>query len=223
MSTQNRAERPPLDPPSVELGRNFPGHVSANVMTPIPVSDVCSRCSEFRLEGQRFPNRHNVPGEPDLIAMIPESTPPVEEQRAIRFPAFHVCEKNIVEPPGRRHAGNFRRSPRLPVQPPEIDALMLKRVNDQVHVVRGKLLVDDIERNVFLRCRIDSHRRCHFRIMIFVRLDAGGRMKVQWRLQSFTIAPGKEALGIRKVVPVPRVSGPSERLTCLIFRRTPPP
>jgi len=60
----------------------------------------------------------------------------------------------------------------LPIEPEKIHALLFKGVVKNVHVIRRKSFVRDIERNIFLCGRIDFHCASHFRIVFFKRLHA---------------------------------------------------
>ena len=87
--------------------------------------------------------------------------------------ALLVRKVHVVDPPGRSYAGHLRVLFLLPVEPPEIDALFLQRMEDEVEVVFGEFLVGDVIRNVLLRRRIDAHGPSHRRIRCLPRLNAG--------------------------------------------------
>ena len=76
------------------------GHVAADVVAPVGIADVGRGGSEPRLEGQRIPDRDGVAGEADLVAMIAEAAPAMEEQRPLAL-ALLIGEVHVVEPPGR--------------------------------------------------------------------------------------------------------------------------
>src|SRR5579884_161806 len=79
MRAQNRAERPKLDPARVQLGIDGPGHVPADIVTPVRIAYVRRRRREPRLKRERVPNGNRVTGEADLIAMVSESAPSMKE------------------------------------------------------------------------------------------------------------------------------------------------
>jgi len=101
--------------------------MAANIVAPVGVADVGSGRREPGLEGERIPYGDGVSGEADLVAVIAQAAPAVEEQRPLAL-ALLVSEVDIVEPP----SGVDSRHPRvrilLPVNPPEVDTLLFERV-----------------------------------------------------------------------------------------------
>ncbi len=88
----------------------------------------------------------------------------------------------------------------------------------QVQVIRRPLLVGRVERNVFLRRRIDSHRARHRRIRLLPRLNPRRRMQIHRRLQPVLVQLFQKRIGIGKQHLVPRVSRPTQHLARLIHR-----
>jgi len=103
-------------------------------MAPIRVTHVGRRRREPGLKGERIPDGNSVAGEADLIAMIAEPAPTVEEKRPLAFTLL-ISEVHIVEPPRWVDAGQLRGWLLLPIEPPEIDALLLQRMVQKVHVI----------------------------------------------------------------------------------------
>ena len=130
VGAQDRAERAELHPAYVHLGVDGVGaHVSAHIMTPVAVEHVRRRRIEVRLEVERFPAYYGVAREADLIAVVAQSAPTVVEHRARFAVALHVGERSIVDPPGVAEVGELLVvAPLLPVEPPEVDAVLLHRV-----------------------------------------------------------------------------------------------
>jgi len=79
--------------------------------------------------------------------MIAQPTPTMEEHRPLAL-ALLIGEVHVVQPPGRHHAGQRRLLLLLPIEPPEVDALLLQRMMQQVHVVAGVL------------CRVRDYADC---------------------------------------------------------------
>ena len=130
VGAQNRAECTELHPAYVHLGVDRVGaHVSAHVMAPVAVEHV-RRCRvEIRLEVERFPAYYGVAREADLIAVVAQSAPTVVEHRSRFAVALHVGERSVVDPPRVAEVGEqFVVAPLLPVEPPEVDAVLLHRV-----------------------------------------------------------------------------------------------
>ena len=152
VGAQDGAEDAELDPARIQLRIDHARHVSADIVAPIGVADVGRRRREPRLEGKRVPHRDRVAGETDLVAMIAQPSPAMEKQRTLAF-ARLIGEMNVVQPPRRTHAGSLRIRLLLPVEPPEVHALLLQRMVQDVQVVRRELLVGDVERDILLRGR----------------------------------------------------------------------
>src|SRR5215475_15565118 len=178
MRAQDGAEGSELDPSRIQLRIDCSRHVAADIVTPVGIPDVCCCSSEPRLESERIPNGDCVAGESDLVPMIAESAPTMEQQWTLAF-TFLIAEVNVIQPPRRIHTSRFRICFLLPIEPPEIDAAFLQRMVQQVHVVRCELFVRDVERHIFLCRRIDAHAPRHLCISFFPRLYSRRRMEVQ--------------------------------------------
>ena len=147
--------------------------------------------------------------------MIAEAAPAVEEQRPLAF-ALLVGEVHVVEPPRWIHAAQLRGWLLLPIEPPEIDALLFQRMVQEVHVIGSVFPVCDVEGNVFPCGGINAHGLCHHWISVLPRLNAGRRMHIQACLQAVRVQPVEELRRIREEQLVPRVAGPSEAVIRLV-------
>ena len=130
VGAQDRAERAELHPAYIHLGVDGVGaHVSAHIVAPVAVEHVRRRRVEVRLEVERFPAYYGVAREADLIAVVAQSAPTVVEHRSRFAVALHVGERSIVDPPGVAEVGELLVvAPLLPVEPPEVDTVLLHRV-----------------------------------------------------------------------------------------------
>ena len=214
---QNRAEDAELNPARVQLRIDRARHVPADVVAPVGVAHVGRRRRKPRLKRERIPHRNRVARKSNLVAVIPQPAPAMKQQRPLAL-ALLIGKVHVVQPPRRIHAGQIRRRLLLPVEPPEVHALFLQRMQHQVQVIRRPLLVRRIERNVFLRRRIDPHRARHRRIRLLPRLNPRRRMQIHRRLQPILMQLFQKRIGIGKQHLVPRVAGPSQHLTRLIDR-----
>src|SRR5260370_7657010 len=88
--------------------------------------------------------------------MIAEATPSVEEQRPLAF-ALLISKVHVVEPPGWRHAGHLGVRFLLPIEPPEINALLLEGMKNKIEEVGCEFLVRDVERNVLPGRSVATH------------------------------------------------------------------
>jgi hypothetical protein len=147
--------------------------------------------------------------------MISQAAPAVEEQWALAFPLL-IREVNVVQPPGRADTFYLGVGLLLPVQPPEVNALMFERMVQQIHVVGCELLVGDVEGDILSSRRIDAHLFGHGWIGCFPRLNAGGRVKVECDLQALIVEVSKERLGVGEEEWVPGVAGPTQVVPRLI-------
>ena len=125
--------------------------MAAKVVTPIAVQHIGSSCRELRQVAKNLPLNLRIPGETYLVAMASKAAPTVINHRSGRilrcFPASHthfVVKENMVSPEGiakLRHIA--AKLVLLPVQPPEIHAHLLHRVENGVEIcVRPCFLVD---------------------------------------------------------------------------------
>ena len=186
VSSQDRTETSPLDPAQIEFRFDGAGHVAADVVAPIRVAHVGSRGREIRLECERIPHRNSVAGKSDLVAVISQAAPAVEEQRAFAL-ALLVGEEDIVDPPCGVQSSDAGGVLLLPVEPEEIDSLLLQRVNYVVQVIGREFLFRDVVGNVLLGRRIDPHGASQLRIVVLPRLHAGGRVDIQCGLEALLV------------------------------------
>ena len=213
---ENRTEGAELNPARVQLRWTVAPHVAADVVAPVAEPHVRRRHGEVGLKIQRLPRDLSVAAEADLVAVVAETAVAVHDDRPRLALPLHVREENVVQVERGVHPGNARGVPLLPVQPPEVHAHLLQRVQNEAHVVLGELLVHDVKRNVAFGGRVDSHGSRHFRVHGFVRLDARRRVQVQANLQAFLLGPVQKVLRVGEVVAIPRVAGPAGRLPGLV-------
>src|SRR5438132_6668172 len=140
--------------------------------------------------------------------MIAQASPTMKEQAPFAS-TLHVSEVRVVEPPSRIHTRDAGVLLLLPIEPEKVDALSLDRVVKDGEVVLRELLVGDIEWNVRVRRRIDSHRPSDLGVLFLERLHAGSWMHVERCLEPLLVHPIEESGRFRKVDLVPGVSGPS--------------
>ena len=107
-----------------------------------------------------------------------------------------IAEVNIIQPPCGVNTGGFGVGFLLPVEPPEVDALLLEGTVDEIEIVHGVLLVGDVKGNVQPGRGIDAHRPCHRGIGVFPGLNAGRGMQVERGLQPHGVQIFQELVGI---------------------------
>src|SRR5271156_715169 len=104
--------------------------------------------------------------------MISQPAPAMKEERPLAALTLLVGEVHVIEPPGWADAGRLGIRFLLPVEPPEIYALLFERMVKQVHVIHRELLICDIEGHIFLSRWVDTHCPRHCWIRPFPRLYA---------------------------------------------------
>jgi len=157
-----------------------------------------------------------VAGEADLVAVIAEPAPAMEQQGPLAL-ALLVGKVDIVKPPRRTHSRHLGVGFLLPVEPPEIDSLLLQRMEDQVHVVGGEFLVGEVEGDVLPAGGIDAHGPGHLGVVLLPWLNTRCRVQVQAGLQMVGVQPGQELARIGKEQRVPGVAAPAEAVTRLVL------
>src|SRR3974377_1775221 len=97
--------------------------MSADVVAPVGKADVGSSRREPRLKCQRVPHRNRIARKPNLVAVVAQPAPAMEEQRPLVL-ALLITEMHQVDPPGRPPPCRFGIVLLLPVEPPEVDTLL---------------------------------------------------------------------------------------------------
>ncbi len=97
----------------------------------------------------------------------------------------------------------------LPVDPPEINSLLLKGMMQILKISLHKLLVRHVKDNGQTAPRIHPERLSHLFIGILIIADTICRMHIQSHMQPLVMKPGKEGLRIRKKLPVPGITRPA--------------
>src|SRR5712692_4961338 len=172
MGSNNWAEYSELNPSGVEFRGNDSRHMASDVVAPISITDICCRCSEIRLKGERFPYRNCIPRKSYLVPMISQPSPAVKKEWARPVLPLHIGEVNIVQPPRWCYSGDLRCPPLLPVQPPKINALSFERPENDIQVVRCEFFINDVKWHIRFAGRVEPHCSCHFWVSFFMRLNA---------------------------------------------------
>ena len=181
-------------------------------MAPETEAHVGGGGGEPGLVGQRLPGDERIARKPDLVAVVAQAAPAVENQRPLAALALHVAEVDIVEVEGGIDPLDPCSAPLLPVEPPEIDPHPFHGVEENIHVGLGEALVGNIERYIFFRCGIHAHGLGKVGILLLVGLDAAGRVEVEAGLDSVLVRPLQEFCGVWKIVPVPGEPRPAGTL-----------
>jgi hypothetical protein len=208
VQAQDRREQAELHPAGGELVVAHAEDVAADVVAPPAVADVRRRGGELGLEVQRRPRDVRVAREPDRVAVA--AGPRVARERE-RPPAVApgVEEVEVVEHPQRVDPVDARVGALLPVEPPEVDALLLERVVHNLEVGAQELRVGDVERDRLVGRRVAPERGSHRLVRVLEPPHPVRRMHVERHAQAAAVQLGQEALGVGEQRPLPAVAGPA--------------
>ena len=209
-----------LDPAGRHLVVPDPEHVPADVVGPPVVADIGGCRGELGLEAQGVPGGDGVPGEADgravaggvgetgegdgaaAVALHPAARPGA----GALAPGVQVVD--VVEHPQRVQARDIGVAALLPVQPPEVDAVVLQRVVGELQVGVGEVLVTDVEGDGLARGRVPAEPAHHGGVGGLVAADAGGGVEVEGHLHAAGVQGVQEAPGVGEEIGVPGVAGP---------------
>jgi len=119
----------------------------------------------------------------------------------------------VVEGPQRVEARDPRGGALLPVDPPEIDALLLERVMQLLQVGADEVGVADVEDDRLLGVRVGAGAGGDGPVGLLVRPDAGGGVHIEGHRQAAVVQFRQEGRRVGKEVPVPGVAGPAVPVT----------
>ena len=142
VSSHYRAETAILKPSCVHLRINRITEVSSDIMAPISIKHIGSCSGEVWLEIKRLPRDGSVTRETDLIAMVAQASPTVVQKRTLVGVALHVGEVAVVDPPcimELLHIDIIHML--LPIEPPEVNSLLLHRMHYVLEHGSHELLV----------------------------------------------------------------------------------
>ena len=145
VQAQDRAENAILHPTGVELIIFDTTHMAADIVAPPAVADVGRSGGESGLEIERLPADDGVTGETDRVAVTAQSTPAREDEGSFEPIPSQVIEMQVVEPAERVQSGQAGKFALLPVDPPEIDALLFIGMVQNFEIALRKPGVSNIE------------------------------------------------------------------------------
>ncbi len=115
----------------------------------------------------------------------------------------------MVEQPQRVESRQLGDAALLPVEPPEVDALVLERVVQLLEVGLDERRVGEVEADRHLGGGVDAEPLGHRLVGRLVGVDALGRVHVQRDREAALVQVGEELLGVGEQVGVPAVAGPA--------------
>ena len=208
MQAQDRREHAELDPAGDQLVVLDAEEVPADVVAPPAVAGVGCRCGELGLEVQRLPGDDRVAREADGVAVAADAGIARERQGAAAV-ARGVEEVEVVEQPQRVEPRQLGHLALLPVQPPEVDALVLERVVQLLEVGLEERGVGGVEVDGQLRGGIDAHALGDPRVGVLVRAHAVGGVDVERDGEASAMQLGHEGGRVGEQLAVERVARPA--------------
>ena len=205
---QDRREDAELHPARDELVVLEAEEVPADVVAPPAVAGVGRGRRELGLELQRLPADDRVAGEADRVAVAADPGVARERQRPAAV-ARRVQVVEVVEQPQRVQPRQLGDLALLPVQPPEVDAVVLERVVELLEVGLEEVRVGRVEVDGQLGGRIDAHPLGHARVGVLVRAHAVGGVDVERDGEAAAVQLGHERRRVGEQLAVERVAGPA--------------
>ena len=180
----------------------------ADVVAPPGVADVGRHGGEAGLEVQRCPGDDGIPGEAHGAAVAPRPGVAGEDHAPLPLAAVVPVVALVEHPQGikPRHAAG---GTLLPVDPPEVHALLLQGVVQTIHVRPEEVLVRRVKVDGQLVLRIPAQGAAHGGIGLLVGLHAVGRVQVQRHPHAPPVQFRKERGRVGEQLPVPGVARPA--------------
>ena len=183
--------------------------VASSVVSPIAEAHVSSRCRDVALELQGAVGGKRVAREADGVAMASHSAPAVKDDGSpVGTIQTHVVVEDVVEPERLSQSADvFACEVLLPINPPEIDALLLAdthQVLEEGTVESGVLQLPGNSGDA----GIEPHVSTNLREVVVAGTDAVGWMEVECRLRVVCVHPAEKRGRIGEERLVPRPAGP---------------
>mmetsp|Transcript_28158 Transcript_28158/g.67629 ORF Transcript_28158/g.67629 Transcript_28158/m.67629 type:complete len:529 (-) Transcript_28158:248-1834(-) len=220
MAPHDRAPGRPLHPSQIQLliisGAN-------DVMGPESESDISGSHGKIRLVGQRGPHdAADVTGETVLVPVVAEATEAGKHNTTLvgALPvllatADRVRDPHLVRPDGGVHLVQRPvltsvppRLPLLPINPPEIHALLLDGQQNQILQCVHICLVSQREIHGGGYFRIQPHSLAHVFEGVLPNVDAAGVVQVRSHVQTLALQPSQHDFREREQMLIPAVPSP---------------
>ena len=127
----------------------------------------------------------------------------------IRALAPGVQVVHVIEHPQGIQSRDVGVTALLPVEPPEVDTLVLQGMVGVLQVGGREVLVADVEGDGLARGRVAAQLARHGGVGLLMAPDAGSGMEVESHLHAAIVQGLQEAPGIGEELAVPGVAGPS--------------
>jgi len=178
-------------------------------MAPPTVSHVCCGGCHLWLKCQAIPGDDGVPGKADRVTMPAQARPAGENEGALFVCAAKVKVMQVIKPEKWIQAGSAGLSSLLPVYPPKIDTQCFLRMMEIRKIGFCEVRIGNIKCNGITFRGVLTQLFCHRGIGILVRVDTFSGVEVQSSLQPTLVKLTNKQSGVRKKLPVPRITCPS--------------
>ena len=177
METHHRGEHSQLYPASCHLVIFIASHMASDIMAPHAVADIGSCRGKVRLEVQRFPGDDGVSGKSDGISVAARSCVSGKGHGTFS-PSFVVQIMVMVQHPERIQAFYLADPSGLPVQPPEVHALVFHGMVNMFKAGFQELGICRVKVYRLLLFPVCSHFLCHCSVLFFMGPYSVCRMDV---------------------------------------------
>ena len=212
MCAEDGLEDTELHPPEHQfgVGADVVGlQIAAAVVSPITEADVGGGGRDVALELQGAVGGKRVAREADRVAVAAHSAPAVEDDgTAVRAVQAHVVVEDVVEPERLPQAADvFAGEVLLPVDPPEVNALLLADTHDVLEegAVEGGVL--QLPRHGG-DAGIETHAGTNLSEVVIAGANAVSGMQVECRLCVVGVHPAQQRGGTGEERLVPRPARP---------------
>ena len=177
MEAHHRGEHSQLYPASCHLVIFIASHMASDIMAPHAVADIGSRRGKVRLEVQRFPGDDGVSGKSDRISVAARSCVSGKGHRTFS-PSFVIQIMIMIQHPKRIQPFYLADPSGLPVQPPEVHALVFHGMINMFEAGFQELRICRIKVYRLLFFPVCSHLLCHCSVLFFMSPYSVCRMDV---------------------------------------------
>ena len=214
VQTVDRTEYAELNGTNVKLVVLCTFEVSADIVAPPCKADIGCICREVRQVCKRFPCNQRITREAERIAMRTKTGITGKNEGHMLLAV--VKRVIVVENPHDIDACRFGAGALLPVDPPEVYAVMLVRLVKDLEICVNEFVGGEIDLYGRFRLGIDTHCGRHFLIHILKITNTRCGMEVQRYLESLVLQTLQEALIIGEKIGVPAITRPTA-LTAVEF------
>ena len=182
--------------------------MASDVVAPPPISCIAGSCGKVGLESQALPGNNRITGKSDGVSVASDSGISGKGETPFSSPGTVQIMK-MVQHPKRIQSRNLCDGSLLPVQPPEINALVLQRMMQLLKVHLQKMPVRHIKRHRLPAFWIYSHTFRHPLVGLLIGTYPVRRMYIQCDLHISAVKPVHKLFWVREKLTVPGISGPA--------------